>query len=190
VGDVDQVPSVTIAEAAQLLGVGEQTIRRRIKRGELVAEQITRPQGHAWRVRLDDGVTRSPDQVNGHVRAPDQILTTSADQVDQVLTRTPDQVIDQVSAGDPGPHLAAALALAGSLVDQLAAERARVAALEHERFGLAGQLGFLQAQLQAAQEQIKLLAAPTSPHGDTQESTRVDSPRPWWERWLWWRRQE
>ena len=182
------MPTVTIAEAAQILGVGEQTIRRRIKRGELVAERIARPQGHAWRVRLDDVVTRSPDQVNGDGRAPDHVLTRSVDQVDQVLTRTPDQVIDQVTPErsivvDPGPHLAAALELAGSLVDQLAAERARVAVLEHERFGLAGQLGFLQAQLQAAQARIKLLEAPREP-----PASAVESPRPWWARLAWWRR--
>jgi excisionase family DNA binding protein len=183
------VPTVTIAEAARRLGVGEQTIRRRIKRGELAAERISRPQGHEWRVRLDQELTWSADQVSGHVRAADQVVTRYGDQVDQVNGQAADQVNDQVDqvrgvVMDPGPHLAAALALAETLVDQLAAERARVAQLEQERFGLAGQLGFLQAQLQAAQEQIKLLAAPRDDAGPTVGPP----PRPWWERWPWWRR--
>jgi excisionase family DNA binding protein len=189
VGEVDQVPTVTIAEAARLLGVGEQTIRRRIKRGELVAERTPRPQGHEWRIRLDPELTRSADQVNGAAHLPDEVLTRYGDQVDQVNGRAADQVPDQVdpvrpAAMDPGPHLAAALALAETLVDQLAAERARTAQLEHERFGLAGQLGFLQAQLHGAQEQIKLLTAPR----DEPVPTDGRGSRPWWERWLWWRR--
>jgi hypothetical protein len=136
-------------------------------------------------VRIDPAVTKSADQVNGAASASDQVLTRHDDQVEQVPGQVADQV-DQVRAGavDPGPHLAAALALAGTLVDQLAAERARVAKLEHERFGLAGQLGFLQAQLQVAQEQIRLLEAPT--HGEVEAG---DVARPWWQRWLaWWRR--
>ena len=41
--------TVSIAEAAQRLGISEKTVRRR----------LTRPQGYTWAVHLDDGV-------NGH----------------------------------------------------------------------------------------------------------------------------
>jgi excisionase family DNA binding protein len=43
---------VSIDEAARLLGVSQDTIRRRIRNGELKAHQETRPQGYVWRVIL------------------------------------------------------------------------------------------------------------------------------------------
>jgi len=48
-----------------------------------------------------------------------------------------------------------------------------VRALQAENERLAGQLGFLQAQLQEAQSKIRLLAA---------------AKLPWWRRLLWWKR--
>ena len=45
---------VSIDEAARLLGVSQDTIRRRIRNGELKAHQETRPQGYVWRVILPD----------------------------------------------------------------------------------------------------------------------------------------
>ena len=48
---------VPLAEAARTLGISVDTLRRRIKRGELregeAARRITTPQGFAWEVRLD-----------------------------------------------------------------------------------------------------------------------------------------
>ena len=41
-----------LAEAAALLGLSVDTIRRRVKRGELVGEQRPTPQGFVWWVRL------------------------------------------------------------------------------------------------------------------------------------------
>ena len=46
---------VSIDEAARLLGVSQDTIRRRIRNGELKAHQVTRPQGYVWRVMLPNG---------------------------------------------------------------------------------------------------------------------------------------
>ncbi len=43
---------VTVAEAASILGVSVVTIRRMIKRGELEAERVIRPQGSAYLVAL------------------------------------------------------------------------------------------------------------------------------------------
>ncbi|MCA1647260.1 MAG: hypothetical protein LC797_17995 [Chloroflexi bacterium] len=39
-------------EAAQLLGVSLNTVRRKIARGELKAQRAIRPQGHIWQVFL------------------------------------------------------------------------------------------------------------------------------------------
>jgi excisionase family DNA binding protein len=44
---------VTIPEAAKILGVTEDTVRRRLRRGELQGERVERPQGYTWIVHLD-----------------------------------------------------------------------------------------------------------------------------------------
>lgn len=157
--------TVTIGEAARILGVGEQTIRRRIKRGELTAVRVERPQGHQWQVVIDQVVTRSPDQV-----------TADADQVtgsqDLVNPLGPDQVT-------------ASLRLAQDLTAQLEQERARSAQLEQERAELYGRLGYFQAQLEQAQTQIKALAAPKEPvPGGNAVLPPAEPPkRPWWAFW-------
>ena len=51
--------TVSIAEAAQRLGISEKTVRRRLTSGALKGRRVTRPQGYTWAVHLDDGV-------NGH----------------------------------------------------------------------------------------------------------------------------
>jgi excisionase family DNA binding protein len=50
--DAQQDPALTIAEAAAQLGVSADTVRRRIRRGELAAVQVVTPNGPAWRVTL------------------------------------------------------------------------------------------------------------------------------------------
>jgi excisionase family DNA binding protein len=53
-GGTGHVPytQVTVAEAAAVLGVNVVTIRRMIKRGQLEAERVHRPQGSAYLVKL------------------------------------------------------------------------------------------------------------------------------------------
>src|ERR671918_2135919 len=53
---------VSIDEAARRLSVSQDTIRRRIRNGELQAHQETRPQGYIWRVTLPDGEPEPEDQ--------------------------------------------------------------------------------------------------------------------------------
>ena len=45
---------VTIQEAAQRLGVSQDTVRRRIRKEELQATQTPTPQGFRWVVELED----------------------------------------------------------------------------------------------------------------------------------------
>ena len=45
---------VSVAEAAKFLGVSEETVKRRIRRGELFGKQHPRPQGYAWMVEIPD----------------------------------------------------------------------------------------------------------------------------------------
>ena len=46
--------TVTIQEAAQHLGVSQDTVRRRIRKEELQATQTPTPQGFRWVVELED----------------------------------------------------------------------------------------------------------------------------------------
>ena len=46
--------TVTIQEAAQHLGVSQDTVRRRIRKKELQARQAPTPQGFRWVVELED----------------------------------------------------------------------------------------------------------------------------------------
>lgn len=50
--DADRPPFVSIAEAARILHVSPTTIKRRIRAGTLEAEQLQRPQGFEYRVRV------------------------------------------------------------------------------------------------------------------------------------------
>jgi hypothetical protein len=166
VHDQETVAGVSVAAAARALGVGEKAIRRRILRGELAAVRVARPHGREWRVVLDPVTTRTNGPANGAIQHGDQVA---------------------------GP-VAAALRLAEQLAGQLAhereqaaaqlAERARrIATLEDERFHLAGQLGFYQAQLALAREQLTLLAAPNTP-----PDLEVALPAPRRPRWQFWRK--
>jgi excisionase family DNA binding protein len=48
---------LTLAQAAEVLGVSVDTIRRRVRRGELQARQVPTQHGPAWRVSLGNGAT-------------------------------------------------------------------------------------------------------------------------------------
>ena len=50
---------ISIREAAQLQGVAQDTIRRRIRRGELKAHQEPTPQGFRWLVELEEEVAQA-----------------------------------------------------------------------------------------------------------------------------------
>src|SRR5215210_8025744 len=54
--------SVSVADAARILGISETTARRMVKSGRLEAKRVERPQGHVWLVRIPSPVT---EQVNG-----------------------------------------------------------------------------------------------------------------------------
>ncbi len=46
--------SCTLQEAAAVLGVSLNTLRRKIRSGEVAAERVRRPQGYVWRVELPE----------------------------------------------------------------------------------------------------------------------------------------
>jgi excisionase family DNA binding protein len=45
---------VTVPEAARRLGVTEDTVKRRLRKGELQGERKERSQGYTWMVELPD----------------------------------------------------------------------------------------------------------------------------------------
>jgi hypothetical protein len=47
------IAGYSLQEAAALLGIGVNTLRRRIAANQVRAEQVERPQGYVWRVYLD-----------------------------------------------------------------------------------------------------------------------------------------
>ena len=53
---------VPVIEAARSLGVSEETIKRRIRRGELNGQQQPRPQGYVWMVDIPEEVLASTSQ--------------------------------------------------------------------------------------------------------------------------------
>jgi hypothetical protein len=55
----------TINDAAEILGVTERTVRRRLHNGELRGRQVTTPQGFTWIVELPDSTP--DDNVSGQV---------------------------------------------------------------------------------------------------------------------------
>jgi excisionase family DNA binding protein len=50
----------TLQEAAAVLAISLNTLRRRIEAGQVRAERVERPQGHVWRVYLDGGQHAGP----------------------------------------------------------------------------------------------------------------------------------
>jgi len=48
------VRETTIREAAELLGLSQATIKRRLHRGEMKGRQAARPQGFFWLVEIDE----------------------------------------------------------------------------------------------------------------------------------------
>ena len=142
--------SVSVTEAAVLLGVSERTVWRRIKAGKLPT------------VETADGV---------RVRLPadDRQVTDTA----PGLTDTPTDIDRQATDSLGGPEVLALV----QLVDRL----------QRENQQLAGQLGFVQAKLQDAEEQIRLLSAPKESEisNALEKSQPAPAQRaPWWRRFF------
>jgi hypothetical protein len=72
---------VSIAEAAERLRLSEQTVRRRVRSGELPGVQLNTPQGFIWMVELpDDLSTDNPD--SGEIKALRELIDTLKAQIE------------------------------------------------------------------------------------------------------------
>jgi hypothetical protein len=152
----------SVAEAAEHFGVTPRAVRRYIERGQLAAKRLRTAKGIEWRITSLD-LRRPPADSTNHA---EDLRDESGDDrgQPQMAEDLPEPAQESAS---PSPQENAPLLRA---LEMIAERDRRIAELEEVRFQLAGQIGFYQAQLQAAQEEIKLLGAPRP-------------RRPWWAFW-------
>ena len=177
---VDGTPMtrLTIKEAAAHFGVSERTIQRWIAAGQLQpVERVPMEHGLQVFIHVDD----TPD-VTADVTidsTPDTAIVTGDTQADQ--GRTP------VVTGDIG-----LLAVLQTELERVHEDNRRVhednRRLHDQALQLAGQVGYLQAELQQAREQIRLLTmAKNEPELPAEPPQPVEQPpkrAPWWRRWF------
>ncbi len=172
---------LSVHEAAKQLGVSEATIRRRIRRGNLRAIKHTLPSGYEWRVLLDDhGVSPTVESavtidhpVHPHESTPQRTDDHPAVTVpDQGVVTTADSTITDDHPAITPPDIM-------RFVERLYSENQQ----------LAGRIGWLESQLQHAQEQIRMLtdsqhapAAEPTPQPDPAPQMAEPKRAPWWKR--------
>lgn len=163
--DLGQDGALTIAETAAQLGVSADTVRRRIRRGELAAVQVPTPNGPAWRVTLS--VLHSASSTL-HSTAPSALPT---------LDGTHSNGAMHVEA----PLLAQLLAnTQAELVRTAAAAAMWQARAEH----LGDQVEQLQRALPSPSPERPFLADSEGvPSEPTQTSSEAHNGRPWWAFW-------
>ncbi len=155
---------VSVREAAEILHLSQSDVRRRVKRGELQAEVLTRPQGTLLRVLVDVPDTDQAD------------ATPKADDV-----------------SDPRQDVSAVLDLAAALTASLASvaehshqraqeiikQAGRIAELEREAGKLAGDLAGAERRYNDAVDDARRLAV-------ERDAARAEVERlkqPFWRRW-------
>jgi excisionase family DNA binding protein len=185
---------ISVQEAAEDLGLNEKTVRRRIHLGQISAIKVPRPQGFEWRVYLD-GIPQPTLEAATypiHLNTIPEALKIQADsspvQVDMQMDTPPIQMDTQMGSSrvhmDSSPIQmdtqmgSSRVHMDSSPIQMDSNELLRlVEKLHDENSQLAGQVGFLQAKLQDAQYQIKLLEGPKEPEPER-------SKMPWWKRLL------
>jgi excisionase family DNA binding protein len=157
---------LTIAEAAAALGVSVDTVRRRLKRGELQAQQMPTERGPVWRVAIDamHSVPSTPG-TNGHS-----------------VPGTPSRVAKH-AVHDSRVELRPELLKTLELLERAQAEvvaKAEAASMWQTRAEL------LALQLHQAEERILALEAPRESVADeiaVADTAPSARRRPWWAFW-------
>jgi excisionase family DNA binding protein len=175
---------LTVPDAAVLLGISEQAVRKRIAKGTLAATR----QGRAWRVILDGpapaeatatGATATtqprpqPDIATGATSAPRP--TTDAERFAALAAPFVAPWVERVEAlareAEARRQEAAVLA---ARLEQAEAERDRLRdEVERLRSGSAGDAPVTHLQARSA----------TEPHREGIDATPARSTRPWWKVW-------
>ncbi|MSQ33450.1 MAG: DNA-binding protein [Dehalococcoidia bacterium] len=153
----------SVAEAAQVLGVSEKTIRRHIKAGRFSATLFNGPRGPEYRIEsLELRVASAGAALLEEATAPGDTAGATADSFPAV-----GQAQELALAGLEG----AATALLADLQVQLAAKERRIEELQQEKVQMAGKVGVLLERARHLEEQLKLLPPPRP-------------KRSWWRRLL------
>jgi len=178
---------VAVADAATGLGVSIDTMRRRVKRREVEAQQVASPKGPAWRVRIDTLLPaakedKTPRSSSNGSTTDVPVASAPASEpasAPEMAVPAPPSPAEPLSAITPIPEArgvrapsvdAPRLDLPSMLAplrqetqpatSDAAIELVRlVGRLQEENRFLAGQVGFLQAQLDLAREVPNLLRA-------------------------------
>jgi len=160
-------PSLSVAEAADRLGLTPDAVRARLHRGTLGGEK------HAgtWRVWLSDDVTPTGTD-----------RQTTGDRQDATGPRQGASTAEVDALRDHVAHLAADVAY---LQDQLA-QRSRELATERERSDVIQQLALQRLPVLTPGESPPQTAPTTAPagQGETIRAATGQDARPWWRRWL------
>jgi hypothetical protein len=156
-GSIEGPTAYSLQDAAGILGVSVNTLRKRIRAGQVKAERVQRPQGYVWQVYLD---ARHP---------PDQ------------PTDDPPSQQAPWSLQDPPTALTQAEAMAAYTRSLLEPLVAHVATLEGALRELERENGRLTAENDALRAQNATVAAPGST--DRPDPT-TEAPGPWWRRWI------
>ena len=156
----EQVPytRVTVAEAAAILGVNVVTIRRMIKRGQLEAERVHRPQGSAYLVKLPGdgaGDATPTEQVAQDMSRTQGTPTPPAEAMVSLI---------QATIGTVLAPLVAELAASRQTIERQA-ERQVALQEEHQREATkqAELIGAQRAELALLRAEVKTLTAQMSP---------------------------
>ncbi len=157
---------LSLTDAAAQLGISERTVLRRIKDGTVDGRKIGEGRGGVWRVYLSMSDSQPAPVSDSPTNAPGTLSDSPTDEPGNV----------SASVSDSQTQPAQDMIRMVELVDKLQAQNQQ----------LAGQLGFTQAKLQDAQEevqQLRLLMAPKdepAPEPPAQLEPKVS----WWRRLL------
>lgn len=149
----------TLREAAAVLGISLNTLRRRIAAGQVQAEQVQRPQGFVWQVHLHGAATQRH-------RADETVQQDGAGTVQQ-----PSTAIMQAEA-----MAAYTRSLLEPLVNALERSEGRVAELERENGRLVAERDGARAELDALRAAEASRAAQPEPEAVAPAPTTSGGP--------------
>lgn len=117
---------VTVSEAAGILGVSTQTVRRMVKRGQLEGRRVVRPQGTAFVVTLPAEPMDATDDATPTFHATGDVERSNATPATQLAAWSETFLLPLVSALERSEERARTLEREnGRLTAELAAEKAR-----------------------------------------------------------------
>jgi predicted transcriptional regulator of viral defense system len=181
---------VTIAEAAERLGISKSAVRRRLHSGQLTGRQEERPQGHVWLIALPmDAPDAHPNGAAHHPlngAAPTDTYRNVPEGAD-----TSRQAPREVPAGAAGGGSASGTALQRAqemaiYSEQLLAPYVRRIEEQAERIGhLEERAMHLQAELEQTRTQLAEATAPPPEPEPPRPPAPERGARRWWQRLLW-----